>query len=175
MKRLPLLLLFLFAPLILQTVKAGNDEDFSDLIYDPPPVQHIEPLEYKQFTNLELELKYLIFKNGDFSVTNHFCIVGYQFPDDRQEAVVIWSEPRQLIRWFGHREPELAEEGFKYANSLFFSKSLDLDTGLVDTQDDIHGSTFLTVRSQAEAVITDCEQHGRHYTIEPFTPPEEEE
>jgi len=172
---LPIKAVSLLAILFLPAVSPANGEDFSDLVYAPPPVGHIEPLEHMQFSNQEQELKFLISQLGEVSVSNHFCIIGYQFADGRQEAVVIWSESNELIRWFGHRNPELAKEGFQYANSLFFSKSLDLDTALVDTPEDIHGSTFLSVRSQAEATVADCNLRGRHYTIEPFIPPEDED
>jgi len=174
MKRLPLFLFFLYLLIGLIAVKADEKEDFSDLIYDPPPVGHIEPAEHAPFSAMEQELKFLVFKRGNPSVPNHFCIVGYQFENGRQEAIVLWRETHSLIAWRGHREPELAKEGFHYADSLFFSKALNLDTDLVDTWEDAGLSTFLTLRSQADAVIEDCNLHGKHYTIEPSTPPEDE-
>lgn len=46
-------------------------------------------------------MQYMIYRNGDHTITNHFCVVGYQFKSGRKEAVVIWTEPNWLIQWTG--------------------------------------------------------------------------
>lgn len=174
MRAFPIVLFALCAPLMSPTAQAGEQVAMSGLIFDPPPVGHMDPVDDPRFAALDQELRYLIVKRGDVSVSNHFCVVGYRFGDGEGEAAVHWYEARQLIRWGGHREPDLAKAGLQYANSLFFSKAIDLDSDLVDKPEDAGLSTFLTLRSQAEAVIDDCAKHGKAYTVPPFTPPEED-
>lgn len=174
MKTLPIVLLCLSMPLMPLSAVAGEQALRFGLIYDPPPVGHMDPVDDRRFAVLDQELRYLIVKRGDVSVSNHFCVVGYRFGDGEGEAVVHWYEARQLIRWGGHRDPDLAKAGLQYANSLFFSKAIDLDSDLVDKPEDAGLSTFLTLRSQAEAVIDDCAKHGKAYVVPPFTPPEED-
>lgn len=78
-----------------------NPSSLSKFIYREPPVARFEPLEEKQFSLMELEMQYMIYRNGDHTITNHFCVVGYQFKSGRKEAVVIWTEPNWLIQWTG--------------------------------------------------------------------------
>lgn len=153
---------------------ADDTAHLAALIYEPPPVAHIDPVQHAPFSALANELRYLIYRHGDTGRRNHFCIVGYRFADGHQEAVVLWAEPNWLIRWWGSADPEDAMRVFRYAASLGFSKKLDLDTDLVETAGDIRGSTFLTVRARAEAVVDDCRRHGQPHRVEPFVPPDDE-
>jgi len=169
-----------FVPLLFCCIAAGNAQSetdpksgFAALIYDPPPVDHMQPLDHPAFSELEVELKHLIFMHGDTAATNHFCVVGYQFENGNQEALVVWSEPNQLIRWHGHSDPALAKEGFQYANSLAFSEALPLESRSADTPPDNSETTAISP-AEADAVLKNCREYGKHYTIGPFTPPADE-
>ncbi len=108
---------------------------------------------------MEREMQYMIFRNGDHTVPNHFCVAGYELASGRKEAVVIWSEQNMLLRWRGG-DPEWTKERFANAISLSSSPSINMNDG--------------THHDGVNALVTDCHQHGRNYTIEPFTPHEED-
>ncbi|MES2821037.1 MAG: hypothetical protein V4812_18835 [Pseudomonadota bacterium] len=152
------------------SASAADKEDFSALFFSPPPLAHFDTRQDALFDSPDLELMHFIDAFGDKGLVNHFCVVGYSLASGRKEAVVYWTEKAWLTRWAGSDATE-----FRSAYSLAHSKTLDLKTDLVETADDINGSSFLTVRSQAEAVVADCEKHGVQYSIDPFVPPSEEE
>lgn len=161
---------FSLALLCSMPILAVENEDFSALFFSPPPLAHFDTKQDSLFRLPDLELMHFIDAFGDKGVVNNFCVVGYILASGRKQAVVYWAEKEWLTRWAGSDAAE-----FRYAYSLVHSKTLELKTDLVETADEINGSTYLTVRAQAEAVVADCNKHGIQYAIEPFIPPMEEE
>ncbi len=45
---------------------------------------------------------------------NHFCVVGYRYPDNEQQAWVWWKEGNAIILWGGTTDP-------RYPSSLRLS------------------------------------------------------
>ena len=83
-----------------------------------------------------------------------------------------WQEGQRIVLWTGKSG---WGDDFKYADSMAMANSVDLKDGLVDTDEQRFGSSFLQLRSSAEGTLADCKAHGRQYLIEPFTPPSEDE
>jgi hypothetical protein len=168
---------------------AEEKEDFSQLIYGPVfPTGHFDFEQDPEFNMIVLELKNLILlylggakhQIDRVKSWNHFCAVGYVFPDvegrpiSLKEVVVYWKEDGVFIRWTGD-DPELVKQNFYYAQSLMSSFSYPLE-GAVPRKD-LDKTTLGTrqlVKEDAENMIADCEKHGKQYVIGPFTPPFEE-
>jgi len=155
-------------------VLPADKTDIPALIYHPSPLERIDLAEYEQFSMMEREMQYMISQKGDSAVPNHFCVIGYRLANEDVEAIVIWQDKNWLIRW-GGGNPEAAKERFDQALSLSLSRAIDMNNSLVDSMDDMHGGTGIAIRSEAEAAVADCNQYGKHYAIEPFMPPEDED
>lgn len=126
----------------------------------------------KAFANPEQDMRYLLVQAQRNDRPNHFCVVGYQWADGSRKAAVHWQEGERIVLWGG--KSGWGDE-FKYADSMAMANSVDLKNGLVDTDEQRFGSSFLQLRASAEGTIADCKAHGRQYLIEPFTPPSEDE
>ena len=144
----------------------------SKLIYARVPVQRIEPLDYPQFKLIEAELRNTVRRFGDRRVPNHFCAVGYQLDGGTVETVLIWDNAQWLIRWWGGDALATSEE--RYAVSASFSPVTDLRTDLVEDNRYPLGTRAI-VRADAEALIADCQAHGRQYTVPPLAPKGEDD
>jgi len=158
-----------------KTVLAMQDTDLSALIFSPPPLKHFDTRTEPRFSHPELEFKYLTAAYDMADRTNHFCMVGYEFADEKRATAVIWKEKQWLIRWHGSNDPAVSNYNYRYARSLFFSRPIDMQTALVESPEEIGTSSYLTLRSKADATVADCEANGQHYVIEPFEPPVDEE
>ena len=139
----------------------------SKMIYAQTPLQRIEPLDYPQFKLIEAELRNTVRRFGDRRVPNHFCAVGYQLNRGTVETVLIWDNAQWLIRWWGGDALATSEE--RHAVSASFSPVTDLRTDLVEDNRYPLG-TRAVVRADAEALIADCQAHGRRYTVPPLAP-----
>jgi hypothetical protein len=157
-------------------------ENFSALIFKPPyPIGHFEFEREYNFSIIELELKNLIVGGMDdrFKNENHFCAVGYVFPQarkngknasPRKEVAVYWREGKILYRWTGG-DPKAAKEDFYFARSLLFSPGISLDNHSAEDKGQPLEESSATFRENVENLLVDCERHGRQYTIAPFAPP----
>ena len=174
---------------------AEDKEDFSQLGYSPIfPIGHFDFEQEAEFSMIVAELKYWILisrpdkeiydssRVGDW---NHFCAVGYVFPDDPdekpeermgKEVIVYWKEKGLFKRWDGD-DPIQVAENFYYARSLAFSFGFSLEdtverklweTGQVTL------GTGTMIKEDLENLIADCKKHGKQYVIKPFTPPVKE-
>lgn len=170
-----LLFLVLFPAFVL--AGEGGEDQFSALIYaDDYPVSHMEPLQYEQFSMLEREIQHMIFRDGENSHINNFCVVGYAFADQDKEVVIFWKEKKVLILWRGG-DYEAAKERFKWAFSIYHATRIG-EKNLYDKLPDppyFLGGDKLATRSGFYATIEDCEQHGRQYRIPVFTLQNDEE
>ncbi len=144
----------------------------SRMIYGRAPLARIEPLDYPQFRLIEAELRNTVRRHGDRSVANTFCAVGYRLAGGTLETVLVWDNPQWLIRWWGGDALATSEE--RHAVSASFSVVTDLQRDLVDDARFPLG-TRAVVRADAQAVISDCRQHGRRYTVPPLPEKGEDE
>jgi hypothetical protein len=171
---------------------AEEKEGFSQLgYYGVLPTGHFDFEQDPKFNMIVLELKNLILlyldeaehRIGRVKSWNHFCAVGYIFPDDpneekgfplKKEVVVYWKEKKSIIPWRGDN-PEKVKENFYYAQSLLASRSFSVeDTVERKYLDQTILGTGQLVKEDFDNVLADCEKHGNQYIIGPFTPPFEE-
>lgn len=122
------------------------------------------------YLNPQFDLQYLVARMERNRQPNHFCLVGYRWPDGQQQAAVYWREARTIRLWDGRRE--VPDRYSRYASSLFMSPSIDLDHDVVDREADMGMATYL--RSDVEGTLADCEAHGIRYRLDPFEPPKDE-
>ncbi|WP_269790662.1 hypothetical protein [Stenotrophomonas sp. Iso1] len=137
----------------------------SKLIYERAPLARVAPQDYPQFKLIDAELRNMVRRHGDRTVPNTFCAVAYRLEGGMLETVLVWDNAPWLIRWWGGDELATSEE--RYAVSASFSPVTDLQRDLVeDTKFPL--GTRAVVRADAEALIADCRQHGRQYTVPPL-------
>jgi hypothetical protein len=153
---------------------AEEKEDFSRLIWEPPPTGHFDFERDPRFEMIELELKNLIVVNKFFTRRNHFCALGYEFPEGKgalaqKQVLVHWKEENRAKTWTGGN-PELVKENFYYADSLIFSRGFSTINQVKRTPDYNLG-TGGYFQDDVDRLLADCEKHGKQYVIEPFTPP----
>lgn len=160
---------FFSGALLFVTLGACAAESFGPSIYTGQ-VARFDIAEDKAFADPEQDMRYLLVQAKRNDSANHFCVVGYQWPDGKRKAAVHWQEGQRIVLWTGKSG---VSDAFKYADSMAMANSVDLKDGLVDTDEQRFGSSFLQLRSSAEGTLADCKAHGRQYLIEPFTPPSE--
>jgi hypothetical protein len=180
MKNLLPVLALMFLALLPVRSGAEGKENFSKLIWSPvPPIGHFNFERDPEFEMIELELKNLIIISDLFTKQNHFCAVGYKFPEDervlsQKEVIVYWKEENEVITWTGGR-PELAKENFYYADTLIFARGFST-INQVKREDE--GKVMLGTggyfQDNVDNLLADCAKHGKQYVIEPFTPPPRE-
>ena len=172
---------------------AEEKEDFSQLAYHPAPVGRFDFEQDPFFSMIVQELKVMIIRFRDdeehgidrLKRWNHFCAVGYVFPERpvakgdirmEKEVAVYWQEEGAFIFWGGD-DPEAVKENFYYAQSLYATRSFLMENA-VDRkyleQPFYSLGTGQLIREDLENIIADCKKHGRQYIIGPFTPPFEE-
>jgi hypothetical protein len=93
---------------------------------------------------------------------NRFCVVGYQKSvDDKQKyAWVYWREQNAMVLWESWVKPQYTE------SSLTDSRRyLDLSKDVVDSESDLHGSTYLVTAQWVNRIKIDCARHGDQFVI----------
>lgn len=162
MKKLCLFVLVLFWGSV------NAEELFEDSILKGQ-VSHIDIQKYPQYKNFNYDFMYLVASLKKNDQTNHFCLVGYRWPDETVNAVVYWKEGPMLTIWPGRRVPP--EEYGDEASDLLMTKDIDLEHNIVDREDQMAMSTYL--RRDVEGTLEDCARHGIQYELNPFVPPSE--
>lgn len=89
----------------------------------------------------------------------HFCLLGYRWPDGHAFVSVHWREGPLILRWYGRGSWDDDALGWHV------HKGVDLVSGVIDA-DDPGGSTFLETRRDAEGTIAACARHGRLRVID---------
>lgn len=157
------LLIRLGGALLLATSLTSQAEDFGPSIYAGMNAR-FDPTSEADFSAPQAELRHLLTYREANRQTNHFCLLGYRWPDGHAFVSVHWREGGLIMRWYGGTQWQ--DDNLLWA----IHKGVDLQTGVIDA-DDPQGSTFLETRRDAEGTLEDCRRHGRQYLIEPFTPP----
>lgn len=88
-----------------------------------------------------------------------FCVVGYIHTDNTKTAWVIWKQAGKLILW----EPGVATPGVATPDVAALTQSrrvLDLKHDVVNTDDDVHGSTYLVTKAWVKQIHDDCSRAG---------------
>jgi hypothetical protein len=56
--------------------------------------------------------------------------------------------------------------------SLRLSKGIDYEKSVVDTREEMGGSSYLHLRSSVQNLLRDCQKYGDKFVIKPFKRPE---
>ena len=89
----------------------------------------------------------------------HFCVVGYRYPDGGRGAWIVWREGRRHILWEGWSDPL-----DRVASIARSRRNLDMATDVVP-DGTFNSSTYMIFRREQRAVEADCARYGRRYTL----------
>jgi len=151
----------LIASLIAVSLPAAADS-LVDL-FDVPPSNRFSVSQNPYFLKPERAIRNRIAFEKRNHVTNHFCVVGYEWPDGGIQVWVNWREQKTNILWDGNEDRELRELGL-----MATRRNLRLGKDTVETNNDIGGSTYLVTRRWWQGIADDCMANGEKYTIKPF-------
>jgi hypothetical protein len=82
-------------------------------------------------------------------IASDFCVVGYMTSDNLKNALVIWRQGREIILWYGGDQDLDASQ-----------KIINLNTDVVATENDLHGSTYLVTQAWVREVTATCNRSG---------------
>ncbi|MEA9578714.1 hypothetical protein VC218_07230 [Xanthomonas nasturtii] len=114
---------------------------------------------------------------------NTFCFVQESFKprlsNEKGDSTVwmIWHEGATIqsvntVQDGQRYEPDPDLDDLTTGQSMAYSSGIiDLKTGVVPTDDDIHGSTFLVSRPWVDRLLTQCKRTGTQVRIKAFKPP----
>ena len=107
-----------------------------------------------RFSDVRSQLQALADTNGTQD-RNEFCVVGQQ--DGRyHQAYVYWPTENKLILWI----PHLYDDQALVRSKRYLDLTRDVVSG-----NDVHGSTYLLTRADADAIIHACHATGETFTI----------
>ena len=133
---------------------------------------------YKQIYNEAL--KYYVLKESKNHISNHFCLIGYDWSDGRRSAVVFWNEGQYIFsNWeLGHHPDEDAYM------SLNNSDIIDQNTAVFTpeklrklyTEDEIRRNPDIIPmygyrQKDVDQQRGDCEKYGEEIVIYSFSRP----
>ena len=89
----------------------------------------------------------------------HFCVVGYRYPDDHRNAYIVWREGRRQILWEGVSDPLSRVDAIRLSR-----RNLNMDTDVVPNGT-FNSSTYLIFRHEQRDIEGDCARGGRRYVL----------
>ncbi|WP_454723651.1 MULTISPECIES: hypothetical protein [Cupriavidus] len=132
-------------------------------LFETPPSGRFAVSQNSYFLKPERAIRNRIAFEKRNHVTNHFCVVGYEWPDGGLQVWVNWREQNTNILWDGNEDRQLRELGL-----MATRRNLRLGKDTVETNNDIGGSTYLVTRRWWLGIADDCAAHGEKYVIKPF-------
>jgi hypothetical protein len=85
---------------------------------------------------------------------NNFCVLGRLSDDGGKSAWIIWRQNREIILWEGQ---DLSSTPPRLL--------LDLDKDVVESEADLHGSSYLVTRRWASNLISECKRTGLQIAV----------
>jgi hypothetical protein len=131
--------------------------------FDPQPLKRAIPDNDPYYGPPEVAIRKLLSSEKKNLVTNHFCVIGYAWPNDGLDIWVYWADEKRLLQWRGFSDRKRREAGLITAQADF-----RLGKNTVATTSDINGRNDVVTRAWWDAVVNDCAAHGEHFTIKPF-------
>lgn len=131
--------------------------------FEQKPVKRVVAAEDGYYGPPERAIRKLLLGEKKNKRTNHFCVVGYAWPDNNVQVWVHWTQEQRLLLWRDNSDIEMREKGLIHAQ-----RNLKLGKDTVEKAADIQGSTYLVTRAWWQAVSKDCAAHGQKFTIRPF-------
>lgn len=136
-------------------------------IYDENPDKHFIVSNEIGYKHYYFPLKELIWARKKKDITNHFCMIGYKWIDDKEEeeAIIFWQEMNTLYRW---KPKSLDSDDIVQLYSLRTAKSYYIDElNNVPLSPTYLGSPKLML-DDAKRIIEDCNSNGEIITVEPI-------
>ncbi|WP_029043046.1 hypothetical protein [Cupriavidus sp. WS] len=142
----------------------SNAADDLPATFGSPPKGRFVVSKSPYFLHPERAMRQRVAFDKKNRVTNHFCVVGYEWPDGNLQVWVNWKEEKTNILWDGSEYRDMREAGLTTAR-----RNLKLGRDTVETVDDINGSTYLVTHARWHSIADDCAAHGEKYVIKPFS------
>ena len=120
-----------------------------------------EPINYRtfdvktdvDFRNYKDVIRQFVTKQQP-ETSNDFCIVGYLTDDNSKQAWILWHQGKQIILWESQE-----------TNLDFSRRRINLETDVVETDDDLQGSTYLVTRAWVNSLTNTCNRVGTKLQI----------
>jgi hypothetical protein len=137
------------------TVQSG----FADVTQAHAPSEVVFNLDTNpDFSHYREQLKAYA-KEYNPKLKNSFCIIGYHDTalgnDAPYRTEIYWKEGHKILSWGGGKYDIAAT-----------AKAIDLLTDVVNSEDQIAGSTYLVTKKWVSDVIADCNKYGVNITFE---------
>ncbi|MBC8749577.1 hypothetical protein OKW43_003633 [Paraburkholderia sp. WC7.3g] len=158
-------LVHLFCFFLLVLVSPAQATDNFPPEFDPKPLKRTLPDNDPYYGPPEVAIRKLLSSEKKNRGTNHFCVVGYAWPNNGLDIWVYWADEKRLLQWRGFSDRKRREAGLITAQADFA-----LEENTVATPNDINGRNDVVTRAWWYAVVNDCAAHGEHFTIKPFKP-----
>lgn len=127
-------------------------------------------------------LEYFILKEGKSQNDNHFCMIGYDWPDGRRSAVVFWKENNYIFsNWTLGRNP-----GENDYMSLNDANIIDQETSVftmeklrkIYTEEEIRRNPDVLPmygyrQKDVDLQRRDCDEYGEKIVIQAFARPKD--
>lgn len=132
--------------------------------FEQLPSARFAPSSNEFFGPLAPAAKRLVLAEQKSYSPQHFCAIGYKYPEGAISVWVHWKEGQRLLLWRGDSDKKMREKGLVNTN-----RDLKLGKDTVERKEDLHGSTFMETRAWWEAVAIDCASHGEKVTLPAFS------
>lgn len=132
--------------------------------FERKPASRFAPSSSEFFGPLAPAAKRLVLAEEKNRSRQHFCAIGYKYPEGAITVWVHWKEGQRLLLWRGDSDHEMREKGLVDTN-----RDLKLRRDTIERKEELNGSTFMETRAWWEAVAVDCAAHGEKVTLAPFS------
>ncbi|MDR2871227.1 MAG: hypothetical protein LBV45_01625 [Xanthomonadaceae bacterium] len=123
-------------------------------------------LKPRNYPSREGVMRYLQSKQEN-THPNRFCLVERKLPGKQiAHLLMYWQEKNVLldVPYIRKTDPETE------ADLIRASRPLDLSVSVVETEDEVNGSTYLVTRAWVDEILTNCERKGVRMEIPAFEP-----
>lgn len=139
-------------------------------IYDENPKEHFIVSETSGYKHYFSSLKDIVWIEKQKDKTNHFCMIGYKWLDNQEEAIIFWQEMNTLYRW---KPKTLQSDDIVQLYSLRSAQFYSVDSlDNVPLSPTYVGSPALML-DDAKRLIDDCNRYGEKITVDPIKISEE--
>jgi hypothetical protein len=106
------------------------------------------------FSNYKSLIDGLARRRGTHWAINNFCVVGLLNDDQTKSVWILWSQGRKIYLWEGQDEVLEKTRG-----------TIDLGKDVVNTENDLHGSTYLVTKVWVDDLTETCNRIGEKIRI----------
>lgn len=125
-----------------------------------PPVKIFDLKSDATFSNYKKLINNLAQRRGANRAANNFCVVGFINDDQTRSVWIVWSEGQKIYLWEGEDQPLDKMRG-----------TIDLKKDVVNTEKDLHGSTYLVTKAWVNNLTETCQRIGEKIHIKKIMKP----